>query len=226
MDLSRRLAMALYGIYRLGGYALLSWSGAAACVATVALLLRRGSTFTAAIAILATPLIAERTGPRAEMFTVILFAAYVSILWQHYQTGSARLWLLPPLMIAWVNLHLGFISGLALIVGFVGLELLEIVTSATRRSDAVAQAQAGVSVVCRCGARDAGEPVGMGTIQGVCRQNRAMALHSQVFAEWGQARFHVERFRQFFAAADAEFSRSSGGDRVARQLRLHFCNAG
>src|SRR5271165_1786270 len=36
-------ALLVYGIYLLGGYALLSWFGAAACVATVALLLRRGS---------------------------------------------------------------------------------------------------------------------------------------------------------------------------------------
>ena len=59
------------------------------------------------------------------MFTVILFAAYLSILWQNYQTGQARLWLLPLLMIAWVNLHLGFVAGLAMIAAFVGIELLE-----------------------------------------------------------------------------------------------------
>jgi len=189
--------LALYGIYRLGGYVLLSWSGAAACVATVALLLRRGSTFTAAIAILATPLIAERTGPRAEMFTVILFAAYVSILWQHYQTGSARLWLLPPLMIAWVNLHLGFISGLALIVGFAGLELLEMVTSATRRSDAVRRLKQASPWFVASGLATLVNPWGWGVYRAFARQNRAMALHSQVFAEWGQARFQWSALGNF-----------------------------
>jgi len=129
----------LYAMYCLGGYALLSWFGAAACVATVALLLRRGSAFTAAIAIILTPLIAERTGPRAEMFSVILFAAYLSILWQNYQTGRARLWLLPLLMLAWVNLHLGFIAGLALFGGFLGLEFLELLCSAPGRSAAIAR---------------------------------------------------------------------------------------
>src|SRR5208337_1711341 len=44
-----------YAIYQIGNYALLSWFGAATCVGTVALLLRRGSALTAALAILAVP---------------------------------------------------------------------------------------------------------------------------------------------------------------------------
>src|SRR5271169_15045 len=63
-----------YAAYLLGGYVLLSWIGAAACCGTVALLLRRGSAFSAGLAILAIPLIAFRTTPRADMFTVVLFA--------------------------------------------------------------------------------------------------------------------------------------------------------
>ncbi len=180
----------LYAIYRLGGYALLSWLGAAACVATVVLLLRRGSAFTAAIAIVAVPLIAERTGPRAEMFTVILFAAYLSILWQHYQTGRARLWLLPLLMIAWVNLHLGFIAGLALIVGFIGLDLLEILSSAARRGAAVSRLRQAAPWFLATALATLVNPWGWGLYQALVQQNRAMALHSQIFAEWGPARFH------------------------------------
>ena len=88
-----------YAAYLLGGYALISWIGAAACVGTVALLLRRGSAVSAGIAILAVPLIAYRTAPRADMFTVVLFAAFLSLLWENYQTGHARLWLLPLLMV-------------------------------------------------------------------------------------------------------------------------------
>ena len=82
--------MVFYLAFLMGGYGLLSWLSAAACVGTVALLLRRGSAASAAIAILAVPLIAERTPPRADMFTVVLFAAFLSILWENYQTGRAR----------------------------------------------------------------------------------------------------------------------------------------
>src|SRR3989442_142721 len=41
------------------------------------------------------------------MFTTVLFAAFLSLIWENFQTGRARLWLLPVLMVAWVNLHLG-----------------------------------------------------------------------------------------------------------------------
>lgn len=72
-----------YAIYSIGNYALLSWLGAAACVGTVALLLRRGSWATAALAILVVPRIALRTIPRAEIFSVVLFAAFLTLLWEY-----------------------------------------------------------------------------------------------------------------------------------------------
>ncbi|MGA7460132.1 MAG: hypothetical protein WBW69_07890, partial [Candidatus Korobacteraceae bacterium] len=123
----------LYWTYLIGGYALLSWVGALACAGTVALLLRRGSAATAAVAIVAVTIIAGRTAPRADMFTVVIFAAFLSLLWENYQTGKARLWLLPLLMIAWVNCHLGFVAGLGLIAAFVGIDLLEMLFAGDRR---------------------------------------------------------------------------------------------
>ncbi len=122
-----------YAAFLLGGYALISWIGAAACVGTIALLLRRGSAVAAATAILAVPLIAARTTPRADMFTIVLFAAFLSLLWENYQTGKARLWLLPLLMLAWVNLHFGFVSGLGLVAAYVAIELMETAFGAERR---------------------------------------------------------------------------------------------
>ena len=111
-----------YGAYLLGGYALLSWIQAAACAGTVALLVWRGSVVSAVLGILAVPMIATRTGARADMFSVVLFAAFLVLLWQHHRSGRARLWLLPILMAAWVNLHLGFIAGLALMAAYVAVE--------------------------------------------------------------------------------------------------------
>jgi hypothetical protein len=129
--------LVLYAAYLLGGYALISWIGALACVGTVALLLRRGSAVSAGIAILAVPLIAWRTTPRADMFTVVLFAAFLSLLWENYQTGQARLWFLPLLMVAWVNLHFGFAAGLALMLAYVGVELSETPFGDERRRAAI-----------------------------------------------------------------------------------------
>jgi tetratricopeptide (TPR) repeat protein len=176
-----------YGLYLIGGYALLSWFGAAVCAGTIAILLRRGSAFTAAIAIIVVPLIAQRSAPRAEVFTTLLFAAYLSLLWENYETGRARLVWLPLLMVAWVNLHLGFISGLALIGGFIGLDVLELLFGTARRQAALDRlrrawpwylATALVTVI---------NPWGWNLYSALVRQNRAMATHARFIAEWGSA---------------------------------------
>ena len=127
----------LYLAYLVGGFTLLSWISAAATAGTVALLLRRGSSASAAIAIIAVPMIAQRTQPRADMFSVVFFAAYLSILWAYYQTGRAALWLLPVIMLVWVNFHFGFAAGLGLIAAYVGTEVFEIISGGEPRAAAV-----------------------------------------------------------------------------------------
>ncbi len=127
----------LYLAYLVGGFTLLSWISAAATAGTVALLLRRGSSASAAIAIIAVPMIAQRTQPRADMFSVVFFAAYLSILWAYYQTGRAALWLLPVIMLVWVNFHFGFAAGLGLIAAYVGTEVFEIISGGEPKAAAV-----------------------------------------------------------------------------------------
>ena len=72
----------LYLSYAIGGYGLLSWLGAAACVSTVAILLRRSSIPGVMLAIASIPLIAACTPPRAEMFT----PSYSRHTWTSYGT--------------------------------------------------------------------------------------------------------------------------------------------
>jgi Flp pilus assembly protein TadD, contains TPR repeats len=124
-----------YSLFRLGGYSLLSWCSAAACVATTVALLR-GSSLNKFLAVLAVPIIAFRTAPRAEMFTQMFFVVFVWILWQHHRSGHAPLWSLPMLMFLWVNLHLGFVSGLGMCAAYIFLELGETL-AAERRRDAL-----------------------------------------------------------------------------------------
>ena len=173
-----------YAAFLIGGYGLISWMGAAACCGTVALLLRRGSAVTAALAILAVPLAAYRTVPRADMFTVVLFAAYLSILWQNYRTSRAPLWLLPVLMLAWVNLHLGFAAGLALMLAFLGVEILELPFSGTRRRDAVQRLKRELPWFAATAVATLANPWGWGIYQALIRQDRVMAQHSQWLTEW------------------------------------------
>ena len=144
-----------YAAFLMGGYALLSWLGAIACVGTIALLLRRGSAISAALAVIAVSAIAARTAPRADMFSVALFAAFLSILWEQYEDGSGKLWILPFLMVAWVNLHLGFLAGLALAGLYAAAEALRLFDPQQRqRSQGASQGRASLAsghVVCNAG---------------------------------------------------------------------------
>jgi hypothetical protein len=130
-----------YCVYLFGGYSLLSWLGAVACVGTIAILLRRGHLPTAILAVVAVPMIASRTSPRAEMFSQVLFAVFVSILWHYHRSKNGPLWLLPPLMCLWVNLHLGFVAGLGMCAAYIFLELAESLT-VERRAIAIRRLRA------------------------------------------------------------------------------------
>jgi len=115
-------------LYRAGGYAALNLLGMAVCACTVALVLYGGAaqgrqatkgwsfeprTLSLWLAALAVPLIAERTGARAEMFTTVLFTAVLVILLQFERGLDRPLCLLPLLFAVWANLHQGFAFGLA-----------------------------------------------------------------------------------------------------------------
>ena len=176
----------LYWTYLIGGYALLSWVNAAASTGTVALLLRGRSAVSAAIAIIAVPSIANRTVPRADMFTVVIFAAFLSLLWENYESGKARLWLLPLLMIAWVNCHLGFVAGFGLIAAFVGIDVLEMLFAGARRLAAIERLRRAWPWYAATAVATLINPWGWGIYTALIRQNRAMALHSGWIAEWGR----------------------------------------
>jgi Tfp pilus assembly protein PilF len=178
--------------YLAGGYALLAWLGAVACAGTVALLLRRDNILSLALAIVAVPLIANRTQPRAEMFTTILFAAFLSVLWRHYANGNQNgrrspLWLLPILMVGWVNLHPGFIAGLALCAAYVGLEVLEL-PFPEYRAAALARLKRAWPWLALTGVATLVNPWGARIYSAVGSQARAQSLHTSWVVEWGNVR--------------------------------------
>jgi tetratricopeptide (TPR) repeat protein len=172
-----------YLTYLAGGYALLSWMGAIACGGTVALLLRRQKLIGCALAVVAVPLIANRTQPRAEMFSTILVAAFMGLLWQNYRSTTSRLWLLPILMVAWVNLHLGFVAGLALCAGYVLLEVLDLPSPTTRQA-AVARLQRAWPWLALTAAATFVNPWGSSLYLALVRQQRAQSLHTSWIVEW------------------------------------------
>jgi len=68
----------------------------------------------AAALLLSAAVAAQVLGVRPQVITVFGFALTLLLL-TRWRDGSARsVWLLPPLMVVWVNLHAGAIAGLAL----------------------------------------------------------------------------------------------------------------
>ena len=70
------------------------------------------------LSLLAVQSIAARTAPRADLFTTVFFAICLGELWDYHRGKSARLWVLPVLMLLWVNFHPGFVAGLAAICAY------------------------------------------------------------------------------------------------------------
>jgi tetratricopeptide (TPR) repeat protein len=173
----------LYLGYVFGGYALLSWASAAACVCTIALLLRRCSFVGAALAIVSVPLIAACTATRAAMFSAVMFAAFVNVLWHYHQSGRGPLWALPFLMCVWVNLHLGFIAGLAMCGAYLALELNDAVIP-SRRSTALLRLQRGTPWLIATGIATLLNPWGWRIYVALARQRDILQTHSKWIWEW------------------------------------------
>jgi tetratricopeptide (TPR) repeat protein len=152
-----------YGIYSAFGYAGMTWFCALALVALVACLVRASFSRTAAIAsavlaIFAVPTLTARMGPRPDLFTQLFCAIFLIELWrfhlgstvvpepEHVGEKTVRLgtpnllWILPLVMLLWVNLHPGFIAGLGILFAYILMEILEFVFP-SRRTTALLRLQ-------------------------------------------------------------------------------------
>ena len=196
-------ALFFYAAFLVGKYALLSWLGAIACVGTVALLISTRLALSAALAILAIPVIVLRTAPRAEMFSVVLFAAFLVLLWRRHEKRRVHLWLLPLLMVAWVNLHLGFVAGLALLGGYVLVEILEMVWR-ERRQAAIDRLRVAWPWLLATFAATVVNPWGPGIYRAVFRQQSATAAHSQWITEWAPTRLNWTLASMAFSLRDPD----------------------
>jgi hypothetical protein len=109
----------LASVYRLTGFVGLVTAFSLIIVIALWLTYRRceGRPYAAGIAILlAAAASSPLFGVRPQMLTFLLASVHIVLLEQFDpKNQSRRLWLLPPLMLVWVNLHAGFALGLALI---------------------------------------------------------------------------------------------------------------
>ena len=124
----------LFLVYSAFSYAGLSWFCALACLAVVAYLVRRGDLCSALLAMLAVASIATRTAARADLFTTLFFALFLGELWAYHRGLRSRLWLLPVIMLLWVNLHPGFIAGIAAIGAYLLIEISDLPFAGRRQA--------------------------------------------------------------------------------------------
>jgi len=148
-----------YGIYNALGYAGLTWFCALALMALVACLVqgsfsRSESTAAAVLAILTMPTLAVRMVPRPDLFTQLFFAIFLTQLWRFHRSSASvadgdpehdgctaalrrarqRLWILPLVMLLWVNLHPGFLAGLGVLIAYLLVEGLELIFPLRRKT--------------------------------------------------------------------------------------------
>jgi len=120
--------LVLYGLYRAGGVDVLVIAAALAYGLAFALLIRNlrlalGPVGSSLIALWILWIAEERFSVRPEMATFVLMQAVLWLCATAPRHDGRRLWLLPVLMILWVNTHALFVLGLFIIGCYAGAAL-------------------------------------------------------------------------------------------------------
>jgi tetratricopeptide (TPR) repeat protein len=190
-----------YLLYLAGGYSALSWLNAIACAATVAFLIACGGRLVTALAIVAVPAIAFRTIPRAELFTTVLFAAVLAVVWRHHLGKPVPLWPFPVIFFFWANLHVGYFSGLALLGAGAFFELCDMLF-ADRRAEALVRLKRLLPWMGASFAATLANPWGWRIYEVIARQNSSMRAASAFIGEWSAVQFNSLAWRQALAPRD------------------------
>ncbi len=120
----------MYMLYRLGGYlALVLFFGSMVTLAfgivlRTLRLLGLKAVAAAAITFWAAFMSLFGWDVRPQIFSYLIFSLYLYLLLRSRKSADRWLWLLPCLMILWVNLHAGYVMGLVLLVLFLAGEAI------------------------------------------------------------------------------------------------------
>ena len=119
----------MYSVYHAGGWTGLFLLFGTTITAALGICYSRceGKPFIAALAVfLAAAASASLFGFRPQMFTLLFASLFITFLDRYtYHDQRRVIWLLPPMMILWVNLHAGFALGPALIMLFLVMAFLD-----------------------------------------------------------------------------------------------------
>jgi len=121
----------LYRVFAAGGEGAVEFLTVALAMAALGLAFgaaRRIGASAAAAWIPTVPAIVVMAGcmaPRPQMLTYLFLALYLLVLFGFKYAGSTRaLWVLPPLMVVWVNAHAAYAIGIAMVLLFAACEWL------------------------------------------------------------------------------------------------------
>jgi hypothetical protein len=133
-----------YGLYRLGGLPLIVFGNAMMALggflAVYSLCLKATKSLRMAAAVSTLAALGVIGTIRPQIFSFLMFALYYWVLVCYRSHGRNHLWLLPPLMMLWVNLHGAFVLGLGLIALFIVCEGLRRLID-DRRTDVLSRPQ-------------------------------------------------------------------------------------
>jgi len=117
----------LYAVWSLGGNAGLALFTALLATAGMAVLFRisAGNAYLRGVAVvLGAAAAAVFWSPRPQMLSFFFSAVIIFLLYTYKRRGIDRLWLIPPVMALWGNLHAGFSIGFIFLLGGIAGETL------------------------------------------------------------------------------------------------------
>jgi hypothetical protein len=145
--LSEVLIFYVQSVFGYAGNALLFSGAALGALGLMYALARQAGAGTkplVALVLLSTVLLASFVTVRPQVFSWLLFAAFIYILERYERGDRASLRALPPLMVLWSNLHLGFVYGLVVVGVWVATKIWQ----AGRRGAAKLQEPITVATFC------------------------------------------------------------------------------
>jgi len=122
-------------------------------------------------------------------------------LWHYYRGANIRFWLFPLLMLLWVNLHPGFVAGLALIGAYVFFEAIDLLFPA-RRSAAFLRLRKSIPWFVATAAATLLNPWGFGIYTALSRQDNVTQQLSDFIGEWSSVHFNGLALQQFLNPRD------------------------
>ena len=184
------------GIYSLGGLATVSIFAVLLISLTFAFLFRLVRRKSNAIVAVCVTMIAAAASSvhwlaRPHLFTLFLVVVFYSALERVREGNTRLLWLLPPAVALWTNLHGGFLAGIALIAAYGVGELLRFALSADEAARQAARMNARRYLACAAASMAASlvNPYGWGLHAHVLAY-LANSFESQHIAEFLSINFH------------------------------------